>query len=49
MKPSPMAGLESCLLGEDEDGVGLKNAWIELFLCKLAIAATLKRFVSIEM
>lgn len=26
-----------CFVGEEEDGVGVKKAWIELFLCELAM------------
>ena len=38
MKPSPTDELGACLVGEDEDGVGEKKAWMELFLCELAMS-----------
>ena len=37
MKPSPIDELGTCFAGEEEDVVGEKKAWIELFLCELDI------------
>jgi hypothetical protein len=38
VKPSPMEDeLGGCLVGEEDAGVGEKNAWMELFLCEFAM------------
>jgi hypothetical protein len=37
VNPSPMDELGACFMAEEEDVVGEKKAWMELFLCELAI------------
>lgn len=37
MKPSPIDELGTCFMGEEEDVVGEKKAWMELFLCELVM------------
>ena len=37
VKPSPIDELGACFVDEEEDVVGEKKAWMELFLCELAM------------
>lgn len=37
MNPSPMDELGACFASEEEDVIGEKKAWMELFWCELAI------------
>ena len=41
VKPSPIDELGACFVDDEEDVVGEKKAWMELFLCELAMLVQL--------